>query len=117
MSERKGEEQERRRSPRVRTSELPGQIGLELETDVLQLSVGGMLVEVSVPLDIGSEHRFTLSIEDEEMALSGVVRNCEPADEGEDEERPSYRIGIEFRDLEARQKELLSRFVEKRLKT
>lgn len=113
MTDYKG--RERREAQRVDTEgQLPGQLGIDLESEVLQLSVGGMLVEMEIPLAVGSEHAFSLAFETSRLELRGVVRNCQALLTGV--EPPNYRMGIQFVDPDDRQLALLKQFVEKRLK-
>lgn len=105
---------ERRAATRVDTDgQLPGQLTLDLETDVVQMSAGGMMVETSMPLEIGSKHQFTVGIDNEEMELDGIVRNCQPYPLTE--QPKAYRIGVEFCDLNELQQENLVNFVNKKL--
>lgn len=105
---------DRRGFQRIETEgDLPGQLSLSMDSRVLELSVGGMLIELAVPLAVGSKHRFTLDVEREEFELRGVVRNCKPLPEGQ---TPSaYRIGIQFDGLGERQQHLLERVVAQKL--
>lgn len=113
MTDYKG--RERREAPRVDTEgQLPGQLEIDLESEVLQLSVGGMLVEMEMPLPVGSEHVFSLTLETSQLELRGIVRNCQPLLTGV--EPPNYRMGIQFVDPDGRQLALLKDFVEKKLK-
>lgn len=106
--------QERRGVPRVEAQgSLPGQLEINLDTNVLQLSPGGMMIEVGMPVTAGSEHSFTLNIDGEDLDLIGVVRNCEPSMPGDP--TTSYRIGIQFRDVNDQQQTILTRFVESKL--
>ena len=106
--------QERRAAPRASAQgSLPGQLEIDLETNVLQLSPGGMMVEIGMPVDVGSEHSFTLNIDGEEVELVGVARNCEPSMPGDP--TTSYRIGIQFLDVDEKQQAILTRFVESKL--
>jgi c-di-GMP-binding flagellar brake protein YcgR len=108
------EKQERRHSPRVGAQgSVPGQLEIDLETHVLQISPGGMMAELEVPVTVGSEHEFTLSIDGEDLDLRGVVRNCQPQTLGDTS--TSYRVGIEFRGVDERKQEILNRFVESKL--
>jgi c-di-GMP-binding flagellar brake protein YcgR len=86
---------------------------IDLETNVLQPSPGGMMVEVGMPVDVGSEYAFTLNIDGEDLDLVGVARNVEPSTPGDP--TTSYRIGIQFRDVSERQQAILTRFVESKL--
>ena len=106
--------EERRAAPRAEAQgSLPGQLEIDLDTNVLQLSPGGMMVEVAMPVEVGSEHAFTLNIDGEDLDLIGVVRNCEASMPGSP--TTSYRIGIQFRDVDERQQAILTRFVESKL--
>jgi len=106
--------QERRGAPRVEAQgSLPGQLEIDLDTNVLQISPGGMMVEVGMPVAAGTEHSFTLNIDGGDLDLVGVVRNCEPSMPGDP--TTSYRIGIQFRDVDDDQQVILTRFVESKL--
>ena len=105
---------ERRHARRIEaTGNVPGQLEIDLETHVIQISPGGMMAELEVPVTVGSEHEFTLSVEGENLALRGVVRNCEPKTPGNTS--TLYRVGVEFRSINEKQQEILSRFVESKL--
>ena len=102
---------ERRHAFRVEaTGNVPGQLEIDLETHVVQISPGGMRVELEVPVTVGSEYEFTLSVEGEDLELRGVVRNCESKTPGDTS--TLYRVGIEFRSVDEKQKDILTRFVE-----
>lgn len=104
---------ERRASARVRLPEpLSSQLSLDLDSDVLLLSAGGMMIRLPFPLEVGSGHGFTLGVEQELIDVAGVVRDCAS---GEGGEIPCYRIGIEFQGLDERQRAYLERFVERKL--
>ncbi len=92
---------------------MPGQLPLDLETDVLQISVGGMMVEVTMPLEAGSKHRFTLNVNEETLEIHGIVRNCQPFP-STDEPRV-HRVGIEFYDLGERELACLTEFLNRQL--
>lgn len=114
MSRQKQGPVERRSAGRIETDgKLPGELALDLETDVLQISEGGMMVEVPMPLEIGSRHGFTLSLDADVLDLSGLVRNCQPFPPSGPPE--AYRIGIEFMDVQEHQRECLAGFVSKKL--
>ncbi len=54
-----------------------------------------------------------MSVEGEDLGLRGVVRNCEPKTSGDTS--TLYRVGIEFRSVDEKQQEILTRFVESKL--
>jgi len=104
---------ERRGAPRYTADgKLPGVLKIDLRTEVLSLSAGGMLVEIELPLAQGSEHRFSLTLDGKELELTGVVRNCNPLLNGQ--EPPNYRVGVEFVQLNADELLVLNQFVERR---
>jgi hypothetical protein len=114
LKEKSKDIRERREAGRFDTAgKLPGQLPLDLETDVLQISVGGMMIEVNVPLGAGSKHQFTLNILDETLEIRGIVCNCRPYPSAE--EPRVYRVGIEFCDLGERQLACLNEFVNRQL--
>ena len=103
--------QERRQAPRVEAQgAVPGQLEIDLETHVLQISPAGMMAELAVPVTAGSEYEFTLSVDGADLDLKGVVRNCESKKSGDS--TTLYRVGIEFRDVGEKQLGILTRFVE-----
>jgi hypothetical protein len=105
--------EERRRSERIRTAgALPGQLALDLPSEVHTLSLGGMEADVPIPLAVGSEHEFSLALDGSELRLRGVVRHCRPAPSVEG---GSYRLGVEFTGLDPERLALLNRFIGKRL--
>ena len=106
------EEKNRRATERVRTEgRLPSQLVFDVDTDIVQISIGGMTVKAPMPLEIGSEHRFTLGIDGERLEVSGVVRHCVPV--STDEAPSAYRVGVEYSKLTESQKEVLEAFVRK----
>ncbi len=64
---------------------------------VLNLGLGGMLVECPGPLAVGSQQRLRLSVGDEESDLAASVRHVTPAPGKPDR----YFIGLAFSDLSA----------------
>ena len=102
-------DKERRSAPRVRPAAgAASEVTLDLETQVLRLSEGGMSFEVAMPVDIGAQLSLVLALDGEELVLSGVVRNCasEPA-----LGTPTYTVGVEFDSLDDQARAVLRRFV------
>jgi hypothetical protein len=122
MNERGDGQGERRVAERIDTGgRLPSQFALDMDTSVVQISAGGMMIEVPMPLAIGSKHGFTISIGTEELALNGMVRNCRSVDSAVQggqsvPSMPSMKdrffcVGIEFCDLNEKQARFLDDFV------
>jgi len=104
---------ERRASLRVPTGKpLKGELAIDLESEVLRLSTGGMLVRLPFPLVLGTPHVFTLIFEQAVMEVSGLVRSCQPLEEA----GPAYGIGVEFEGLDDGKKRTLESFVARKLK-
>jgi len=107
--------QDRRAGLRVVTAgKVPGELVIDEEANVVQISLGGVMAEISTPLSVGSEHHLVLVIEDEELNVNGVVRNCQRSSDGE---VVVYRVGIEFCELGWTEREALAAFVNRKLKT
>jgi c-di-GMP-binding flagellar brake protein YcgR len=105
---------DRRRVSRIEAvSGLGGQVALFLDFQLLQLSAGGMMVKLAVPLAVGSRHIFNLAINEHEMEIQGVVLECEPLPASR--ESLSYRVVIQFHDLDRRRQNILKQFVNKQL--
>ncbi len=93
---------DRRRSPRIELlSRLHGRsVSLDLPVRVVQLSLGGMAIETTVPFPVGAVHQFRLTLGDDSTTeLTGTVmhsRNTAPADAA-----PVFTTGVQFIDGEA----------------
>ena len=105
---------ERRSVERVGVpDELTGQVALFLDFQMLQLSAGGMMVKLAVPLSVGSLHLFNLTIGDQSMEVQGEILNCHPLPP--DRQNQAYRMIIQFQGLKESEREQLEQFVEEML--
>lgn len=105
---------DRRKVNRILTgNELGGQISLLLDFEMVQLSAGGMMVLLSVPLPIHSMHLFNVTVGGQNVELKGEVLNCTPT--RPDQESVSYRVVIQFRGLDQQKRDLLERYVSEQL--
>ncbi len=102
---------ERRSAPRRKVEKLRCVLDVPRESEVLYLSSGGMMVRLDFSPPLGSTHRFTLGFPDRTLHVSGDVRNVEhlPGSAGQ------FRVGIEFQDLSAADREFLEGFVSERV--
>jgi hypothetical protein len=92
---------------------LTGELTLDLESEVLRLSSGGMMVQLPFPLAAGSRHKFTLVVEQDVIELAGVVRHCQPLEEASP--GPAYGVGVEFEGLDETKQRVLESFVSRKL--
>lgn len=107
-------DKERRSAQRVgATKRGLGKVTLDLDTQILKLSPRGMAFEVTMPVEIGSTLHFVIVLDDEELTVDGVVRNCvaEPA-----LGTPTYTVGVEFAELDDSIHSKFRRFVESKNK-
>ena len=107
---------ERRSATRIpATRALEARLSMDLTSDILYLSSGGMMIRLPFPLEVGSTHGFTLTVEGEVIEASGIVRNCEsiPGSGAS----PHFRVGVEFQGLGDPPRRHLEAFVEKKLKS
>jgi len=88
---------DRRRSTRI---ELLGRlhghsVSLDLPVKVIQISLGGMAIETSVPFPVGAVHAFRLTLGDDSTTeLVGRVMHCrDTAPAGAE---PVYVTGVQF---------------------
>ncbi len=89
---------ERRDSARVSVEgRVEGEVGLLLESRVLTLSPGGMMVRMPFAPELGSAVTCSLQVGGETIRVRGVVRNA--AKEGADEKAAHHVVGLEFVDL------------------
>jgi c-di-GMP-binding flagellar brake protein YcgR len=106
---------DRRKVNRVLTGVgLSGQISLLLNFEILQLSAGGMMISLSVPLPVHSMHIFNVTVKDRNIEVKGEVLDCSPTRPGRD--YISYRVVVQFSDLAPEKRELLEQFVSEKLR-
>ncbi len=88
---------DRRRSTRI---ELLGRlhghsVSLDLPVKVVQISLGGMAIETSLPFPVGAVHAFRLTLGDDSTTeLVGRVMHCRDTAPAGTE--PVYVTGIQF---------------------
>lgn len=74
-----------------------GEVKLYLPMAVRQLSTGGALIELAVPLQLESLHDFRLALGDRSVVVKGRVVHAHV--ETVSPSRVSYHAGVEFVDL------------------
>jgi hypothetical protein len=71
--------------------ELHGTARAQVPARLMNLSVGGALLHLSLPLEPGAIHDFALQIEGHTVWVQGEVRRCAPSPGG-----TGHQVGVEF---------------------
>jgi hypothetical protein len=87
-------------------SEIRGTARGQIPARLLDLSVGGALLHLSMPLEIGAIHDFALQIDGQTVWVQGEVKRCEPAAAG-----PGHQLGVEFLGIDPRDQGLLKKYL------
>ena len=72
-------------------SEIRGTARGQIPARLMDLSEGGALLHLSMPLEIGAIHDFALQIEGHTVWVQAEVKRSEPASAG-----PGHQVGVEF---------------------
>lgn len=86
-------------------SEIHGTARGQIPARLLDLSVGGALLHLSMPLEIGAIHDFALQIEGQTVWVQGEVKRCAPAGAA------GHQLGIEFIGIDPGDQRLLESYV------
>jgi c-di-GMP-binding flagellar brake protein YcgR len=89
------------------TTEAHGNARGEVATRILDLSLGGALLVVEAPFEVGAIHDFALQLGGETIWVQAEVRRSEPAPRG-----TGYEVGIEFIGIDPRHERLLRDYVD-----
>lgn len=87
-------------------SEIHGTARGQISARLLDLSVGGALLHLSMPLETGAIHDFALQIEGQTVWVQGEVKRCGPAPGGS-----GHQLGIEFIGIDPGDQRLLQSYV------
>ena len=87
-----------------------GEVKIYHSMAIRQLSGGGALIEIGVPLQLDSLHDFRLALGDRSVVVKGRVVHSHISTVGSD--RVSYHTGIEFVDLSEPVNQVLAAFIE-----
>ena len=86
-------------------TEIRGTARGQIPARLLDLSVGGALLHLSMPLEIGAIHDFALSIDGQTVWVQGEVKRCAPA------AGSGHQLGIEFIGIDPGDQRLLQTYV------
>ena len=89
---------------------VPGEVKIYHSMEIRQLSAGGALIEIGVPLQLDSLHDFRLSLGDHSVVVKARVVHSHISNVGSD--RLTYRTGIEFVDVSEPVTQAIRGFVE-----
>lgn len=73
------------------TTDIRGTARGQIAARLVDLSVGGALLHLALPLEIGAIHDFALQIDGHTVWVQGEVKWSEPASAG-----AGHQIGVEF---------------------
>ena len=88
--------------------DLHGTARAQVPARLIDLSVGGALLALDLPLEVGAIHDFALSIEGATVWVQGEVRRCAPASGG------GHQVGVEFIGIDPGDTRLLQAYLERR---
>jgi c-di-GMP-binding flagellar brake protein YcgR len=87
---------------------LTGTARAQVPARLLDLSLGGALLELSTSLEVGAIHDFALQLDDEVLWVQGEVRRCR-AGRGN-----GYEVGVEFIGIHPHDRQRLQAYVDRR---
>ena len=101
---------ERRRTERIEIlGRLEGEVMIFQPLVVVEVSQGGVQVETEFPLQLNSLHDFRLSLGDSTIVVKGRVSHCRIVEV--DQERVTYRGGIEFIEMAERASTVIAEYI------
>jgi c-di-GMP-binding flagellar brake protein YcgR len=89
---------------------LTGTARAQVPARLLDLSLGGALLDLSTALDVGAIHDFALQLDGEVLWVQGEVRRCRQVrDEG-------FEVGVEFIGIHPHDQSRLQSYLKQREK-
>lgn len=88
----------------------PGEVTIYHSLEIRQLSAGGALIEIGVPLQLDSLHDFRLTLGDRSVVVKGRVVHSHIARVSSD--RLTYRTGVEFVEVAPQVARALAAFID-----
>jgi c-di-GMP-binding flagellar brake protein YcgR len=76
---------------------------------LLDLSVGGALLQLSMPLEVGAIHDFALEMDGQTVWVQGEVKRCSPAPNGK-----GHELGVEFLGIDPADERMLQSYLRTR---
>ena len=88
--------------------DLRGTARAQIPARLIDLSVGGALLGLSLPLEVGAIHDFALPIEGATVWVQAEVRRCAPSAAG------GHQVAVEFIGIDPGDERLLRDYLERR---
>ena len=88
--------------------DLRGTARAQVPARLLDLRLGGALLDLSAALEVGALHDFALQLDDEVLWVQGEVRRCRQV------RADGFEVGIEFIGIHPHDQRRLQLYVEKR---
>jgi c-di-GMP-binding flagellar brake protein YcgR len=88
------------------TSEIHGTARGQIPARLLDLSVGGALLHLSMPLEVGAIHDFSLQIDGHTVWVQGEVKRSAPAANGS-----GHQLAVEFLGIDPSDQRLLQAYL------
>jgi c-di-GMP-binding flagellar brake protein YcgR len=87
-------------------TELRGTARGQVQSRLLDLSVGGALLHLSMPLEVGAIHDFAFQIDGHTVWVQGEVKRSAPAASG-----PGHQLAVEFIGIDPGDQRLLQSYL------
>jgi c-di-GMP-binding flagellar brake protein YcgR len=89
-------------------NDLRGSARAQVPARLLDLSVGGALLHLSLPLELGAIHDFSLNIDGRTVWVQAEVRRCTAA-----ERDPGFLVGVQFVGIDPQDEQILRDYLDK----
>ena len=87
---------------------MKGTARAEVPARLLDLSLGGALLDLATSLEVGAIHDFALQLDDEVLWVQAEVRRCQQV------RRDGFQVGVEFIGIHPHDQSRLRAYVERR---
>lgn len=112
------DEQRRHKRYSVNLFNIHGKVPLANSVQVLNISVGGVLIKIDRRLDIGSKYLLKLESREKILSIQGTVKRCSLSESHKDSKGnivPYYTAGMEYVNISSEKIDEISVFVKKNI--
>jgi c-di-GMP-binding flagellar brake protein YcgR len=85
-----------------------GSARAQVPARLIDLSIGGALLDLALALEVGAIHDFALQLDDQMVWVQGEVRRCHPVRSG------GYQVGVEFIGIDPHDQKRLRAYLDQR---